>query len=159
VYVIDDPNNRQPRGAVRLLPDLQLSSRGVSLRKMPPGQALADPRDGQRAFGIRIRHCSTLSAGPGFSDSIVGIAYVAVMMGILGSLRSVLASVGVYGVMSYAVSERTNEIGVRMAMGATASDIQRLVLGKGAVLTLVAWASDCRLRSLWRTLFPAYFLE
>ena len=71
------------------------------------------------------------------SDSIVGIAYVAVMMGILGIIALVLASVGVYGVMSYAVSERTNEIGIRMAMGATAKDIQRLVLGKGALLTLV----------------------
>jgi putative ABC transport system permease protein len=71
------------------------------------------------------------------SDSIVGIAYVAVMMGVLGIIALVLASVGVYGVMSYAVSERTNEIGIRMAMGATANDIQRLVMGKGAVLTII----------------------
>ncbi len=71
------------------------------------------------------------------SDSLVGIAYVAVMMGVLGIIALVLASVGVYGVMSYAVSERTNEIGIRMAMGATANDIQRMVLGKGALLTLV----------------------
>jgi len=71
------------------------------------------------------------------SDSIVGIGYVAVMMGILGIIALVLASVGVYGLMSYAVSERTNEIGIRMAMGATANDIQRLVMGKGALLTLI----------------------
>ena len=71
------------------------------------------------------------------SDSIVGIAYVAVMMGILGIIALVLASVGVYGVMSYSVNERTNEIGIRMAMGASASDIQRLVMGKGAMLTLI----------------------
>jgi putative ABC transport system permease protein len=71
------------------------------------------------------------------SDSIVGIAYVAVMMGILGIIALVLASVGVYGVMSYAVSERTNEFGIRMAMGATANDIQRMVLGKGALLTII----------------------
>jgi ABC-type antimicrobial peptide transport system permease subunit len=71
------------------------------------------------------------------SDSVVGIAYVAVMMGVLGIIALVLAAVGVYGVMSNAVSERTNEIGIRMAMGATASDIQRLVLGRGALLTLI----------------------
>jgi putative ABC transport system permease protein len=71
------------------------------------------------------------------SDSIVGIAYVAVMMGVLGVIALVLGAVGVYGVMSYAVSERTNEFGIRMAMGASANDIQRLVLGKGAMLTLI----------------------
>jgi putative ABC transport system permease protein len=71
------------------------------------------------------------------SDSIVGIAYVAVMMGVLGIIALVLASVGVYGVMSYAVSERTNEIGIRMAMGATSGDIQRMVLGKGTLLTVI----------------------
>jgi putative ABC transport system permease protein len=71
------------------------------------------------------------------SNSVVGIAYVAVMMGVLGVIALVLASVGVYGVMSYAVSERTNEFGIRMAMGATSKDIQRLVLGKGALLTAV----------------------
>jgi putative ABC transport system permease protein len=69
------------------------------------------------------------------SESIVGIAYVAAMMGILGIIALVLASVGVYGVMSYAVSERTNEIGIRMAMGATTKDIQRMVVGNGLWLT------------------------
>jgi putative ABC transport system permease protein len=69
------------------------------------------------------------------SESVVGIAYVAAMMGVMGVIALVLASVGVYGVMSYAVAERTNEFGIRMAMGATAGDIQRLVLSKGFLLT------------------------
>ena len=69
------------------------------------------------------------------SDSIIGIEYVAAMMGVMGVIALVLASVGVYGVMSYAVAERTNEFGIRMAMGATAGDIQKLVLGKGFFLT------------------------
>jgi putative ABC transport system permease protein len=74
------------------------------------------------------------------TESIVGISYVAAMMGVLGIIALVLASLGIYGVMSYSVGERTHEIGVRMAMGASANDIQKLVLGRGTLLTVLGIA-------------------
>ena len=74
------------------------------------------------------------------TNSIVGIAYVAAMMAILGLIALVLASLGIYGVMSYSVGERTHEIGVRMAMGASSKDVQRLILGNGMFLTVVGMA-------------------
>jgi putative ABC transport system permease protein len=64
-------------------------------------------------------------------------SFNALLLGVFAGVALVLASIGIYGVMRYAVTQRTREVGIRIALGAQPRDVLRVIMGRGLTLTLV----------------------
>lgn len=73
-------------------------------------------------------------------DSATGNRMEAILLTIFSSIALVLASIGIYGVLAYAVAQRTHERGVRAALGASRSTLLKLVLVRGMILALIGLA-------------------
>jgi ABC-type antimicrobial peptide transport system permease subunit len=72
--------------------------------------------------------------------SMASLSFTMLMVGIAAALALILGAVGLHGVLSYGVTRRTQEIGVRMALGAEASTVRRLVVAQGGRVALVGVA-------------------
>src|SRR5688500_15517372 len=107
---------------------LTASVRGV-IREMDPNLPVADVRTMADVVGTAL-------ATPRFTS---------VLLSIFAALALTLSAIGMYGVLSYLVSRRTREIGIRVAIGARRLDVVRMVLGNGLGLALIGIAGGMAL--------------
>jgi predicted permease len=75
-----------------------------------------------------------------YGKSLARTAFTLVMLGVAGAMALTLGIIGIYGVISYTVSQRQREIGIRLALGAQGGDVLQMVLGQGAKLALAGVA-------------------
>jgi putative ABC transport system permease protein len=90
-----------------------------------------------RTLDPELAFADTLPLEQVVNNSILSERVATCIVGSFSLLALILAALGIYGVMANAVSQRTREIGIRIALGAQAGDIQRMVAGKGMVLTIL----------------------
>jgi ABC-type antimicrobial peptide transport system permease subunit len=86
------------------------------------------------------------------ADSTARARFTLTLLSVFAAIALLLASVGIYGLVSYSVEQRTREIGIRVAIGATPANVRNLVLGEGLRLALFGIAAGT-IAAGWLTRF------
>jgi putative ABC transport system permease protein len=141
VGVVKDTKRQGLAAPIRIesfMPATQNISRGmeVVIRTSGAPQALAGSiRAAVKTLDADLPIARMQTMEEVFSDSIAERRLNMLLLGLFATVALVLAAVGIYGVMSYAINQRTHEMGIRIALGAEPRDILRLVVGQGMALS------------------------
>ncbi len=126
----------QREGASIPAGDLKLLVRSAG----EPAGMIAAIRKEAQALDANLPLFDVQPLSEGMRFALIPMQLAGTLLSVAGMLALVLASVGIYGVVAYAVGQRTREISIRMALGAQAVDVLKLVVRQGLLLTLVGIA-------------------
>jgi putative ABC transport system permease protein len=127
------------------------------VRTTPGTNAIATVRSLVPAIDRHLPPPSVTNVEDAMLESIASPRFTMLLLALFTVLALVLAAVGLYGVLAYAVAQRTREIGIRIALGATRRTIARAIIGQGAVLALCGVAIGLG-GAHWATKFIASML-
>jgi predicted permease len=128
------------------LPDDQLKTWAVSAAgyvirtQSSPGAFAGGVRDALREFNSKAVLYQPETMDSVVARSLASRRFAMILLAVFAALALVLASIGIYGVISYVAGQRAHEIGIRMALGAQRSHVLKIVLGQGARLALLGVA-------------------
>jgi predicted permease len=124
-----------------------------------PKQLTATIRREVQSLDPNLPAFNVMSLADNIEISLFPARLGALLLGVFGALALLIASIGIYGVMSFGVSERTREMGIRMALGAQRRDVLRLVISQGMFVAVIGVAIGAGLALVSTRVVSSYLYE